>query len=65
MIAEFQLKPVFQIASGGFGFATAAFAFYVGLAAMLTPDTGFFMLPVGDLHPHHPRHKKPLWGKAR
>lgn len=33
------------------GIFTAFIAFYVGLAGLLTRDTSFFLLPVGDLAP--------------
>lgn len=36
-------------AGGAFGIASAACGAYTALAAMLTPDTSYFMLPVGDL----------------
>ncbi len=38
-----------QIAGGAFGILTAAIAWYVGAAGLLTPDTSLFTLPVGDL----------------
>nr|ODO03965.1 membrane protein [Cryptococcus depauperatus CBS 7855] len=36
-------------AGGAFGIVTAAFAAYTALAGMLTKDTSYFILPVGDL----------------
>lgn len=36
-------------AGGAFGIVTAAVAAYTGLAGMLTKDTSYFILPVGDL----------------
>lgn len=36
-------------AGGGFGIATAAVAWYVGAAGLLTPDTSYFTLPVIEL----------------
>lgn len=38
-----------QKAAGGFGIATAAVAWYVGAAGLLSPDTSYFTLPVLDL----------------
>ncbi|POY72809.1 hypothetical protein BMF94_4218 [Rhodotorula taiwanensis] len=39
----------FQIAGGAFGLVASALAWYVALSNLLTPDTSFFTLPVGDL----------------
>jgi hypothetical protein len=36
-------------AGGSFGLITAAIAWYVAAAGLLTPDTSFFTLPVGEL----------------
>jgi succinate-acetate transporter protein len=36
-------------AGGAFGLVTAACAWYVALAGLLTPDTAHFVLPVGSL----------------
>jgi len=36
-------------AGGALGITTAFIAWYVGLAGLLTPDTGFFVLPVGQI----------------
>ena len=38
-----------QTAGGATGILTAAIAWYVGAAGLLTPDTAIFTLPVGDL----------------
>lgn len=38
-----------QTAGGAFGILTAAIAWYVGAAGLLSPDTSLFSLPVGDL----------------
>lgn len=38
-----------QKAGGAFGILTAAIAWYVGAAGLLTPDASYFSLPVGDL----------------
>jgi len=39
------------VAGGAFGIITAFCAFYVALAGLLTPDTAFFMIPIGPLGP--------------
>lgn len=39
------------VAGGAFGIITAFNAWYVALAGLLTPDTAFFMLPIGPLGP--------------
>lgn len=36
-------------AGGAFGLATAAVAWYVAAANLLTPDTSYFVLPIGDM----------------
>lgn len=37
------------VAGGAFGIITAFCAWYVALAGLLTPDTSFFMIPIGPL----------------
>jgi len=39
------------VAGGAFGIITAFCAFYTALAGLLTPDTSFFVLPIGPLSP--------------
>ncbi|CBQ67592.1 probable FUN34-transmembrane protein involved in ammonia production [Sporisorium reilianum SRZ2] len=48
-VAEFTGKSNIQTAGGAFGILTAAIAWYVGAAGLLTPDTSFFTLPVIEL----------------
>ncbi|KWU41226.1 hypothetical protein RHOSPDRAFT_37255 [Rhodotorula sp. JG-1b] len=36
-------------AGGAFGLVTAAIAWYVAAANLLTPDTSYFVLPIGDM----------------
>ncbi|EPQ32310.1 uncharacterized protein PFL1_00506 [Pseudozyma flocculosa PF-1] len=48
-IAEFSGKTAVKTAGGAFGILTAAIAWYVGAAGLLTPDTSFFTLPVIEL----------------
>lgn len=48
---EFTGHTTVRIAGGSFGIVTAFCAFYVALAGLLTPDTSFFMLPIGPLGP--------------
>lgn len=44
-------------AGGAFGIFTAAIAGYIALAGLLTPDTSYFSLPVGNLaRPSTPKH---------
>ncbi|KDN52970.1 putative FUN34-transmembrane protein [Tilletiaria anomala UBC 951] len=45
----FSGKAHLQTAGGVFGIATAAVAWYVGAAGLLSPETALFTLPVGDL----------------
>ncbi|PWN44670.1 putative FUN34-transmembrane protein [Ceraceosorus guamensis] len=47
--AEFSGNSMVEVAAGAFGIITAAIAFYVGAAGLLTPETSLFTLPVGDL----------------
>ncbi|CEH13373.1 probable fun34-transmembrane protein involved in ammonia production [Ceraceosorus bombacis] len=47
--AEFSGNSMVETAAGAFGIITAAIAFYVGAAGLLTPETSLFTLPVGDL----------------
>jgi len=42
-------KPHIGTAGGVFGLITAFNAWYVAAAGLLTPDTSYFVLPVGDL----------------
>jgi len=48
-IAEMTGNPKLPVAGGAFGIVTAAVAWYVGAAGLLSPDTSFFTLPVLDL----------------
>ncbi|PWN48283.1 putative FUN34-transmembrane protein [Violaceomyces palustris] len=48
-IAEFGGNANVKTAGGAFGILTAAIAWYVGAAGLLSPDTSFFQLPVGNL----------------
>ncbi|PWN88451.1 putative FUN34-transmembrane protein [Acaromyces ingoldii] len=48
-IAEFTANAKVQKAGGGFGIVTAAIAWYVGAAGLLSPDTSYFTLPVLEL----------------
>ncbi|UZJ55894.1 hypothetical protein CBS101457_005214 [Exobasidium rhododendri] len=48
-VAEFTGVKGVQTAGGAFGIVTAAVAWYVGAAGLLSPDTSFFTLPVLDL----------------
>ena len=48
-MAEFTDIAAVQKAGGAFGILTAAIAWYVGAAGLLSPDTSYFTLPVLDL----------------
>ncbi|CCF53919.1 hypothetical protein NDA18_002060 [Ustilago nuda] len=48
-VAEFTGNAKIQTAGGSFGILTAAIAWYVGAAGLLTPDTSYFTLPVIEL----------------
>ena len=48
-ISEFNGSTNVKTAGGAFGIFTAAIAWYVGAAGLLTPDTSFFTLPVIEL----------------
>ncbi|PWZ02843.1 putative FUN34-transmembrane protein [Testicularia cyperi] len=48
-ISEFTGNAKITTAGGAFGILTAAIAWYVGAAGLLTPDTSFFTLPVIEL----------------
>jgi succinate-acetate transporter protein len=48
-IGDFSGKVHITKAGGGFGIWTAAIAGYIALAGMLTRDTSYFTLPVGEL----------------
>ena len=48
-IADESRSLMVHKAGGGFGILTAAIAWYVGAAGLLTPDTSFFTLPVIEL----------------
>jgi len=48
-VAEFTGNGKVQTAGGSFGILTAAIAWYVGAAGLLTPDTSYFTLPVIEL----------------
>lgn len=43
------MRVPFQTAGGAFGLCTAFLAWYVAAANLLTPDTSFFVLPIGDV----------------
>jgi succinate-acetate transporter protein len=49
MCGEFTGKASVHTAGGAFGIITAFIAFYIALAGLLTKDTSYFSLPVGDL----------------
>jgi len=49
MIGEFTEKAMVHKAGGGLGIVTAAIAFWVAAHGIITRDTGYFGLPVGDL----------------
>ena len=49
MAGEFSGKSSVHTAGGAFGIITAFIAFYIALAGLLTKDTSYFSLPVGDL----------------
>jgi len=49
MAGNFSGKANVLKAGGGFGIVTAFCAWYVALAGLLTPDTSFFVIPVGDV----------------
>lgn len=49
MCGEFTGKSSVHTAGGAFGIITAFIAFYIALAGLLTKDTSYFSLPVGDL----------------
>jgi succinate-acetate transporter protein len=40
--------PMIPVAGGAFGLITAFNAWYVAAAGLLTADTSYFVLPVGD-----------------
>ena len=48
-VSEFTGNSKIQTAGGAFGILTAAIAWYVGAAGLLTPDTSYFTLPVIEL----------------
>jgi len=48
-IAEFMGEAKVQIAGGAFGIMSATTAFYTGAAGLYSPDTSYFLLPIGDL----------------
>jgi succinate-acetate transporter protein len=48
-VGEFTGKAGVHNAGGWFGLITAAIAFYIALAGLLTKDTSFITIPVGDL----------------
>jgi len=48
-VGFFSAKNNVTKAGGAFGILTAAIAAYIGLAGLLTKDTSYFSLPVGDL----------------
>lgn len=50
-IGEFLHNTTVTKAGGAFGVITAFNAWYVALSGLLTPDTSFFMLPIGPLGP--------------
>lgn len=43
--------PNISVAGGAFGLITAFNAWYVALAGLLTEDTSYFLLPIGNLAP--------------
>lgn len=45
--SEFTGNAKVHIAGGALGIITAFCAWYVALAGLLTPDTSFFMIPIG------------------
>lgn len=45
-IAEFKADIKLQKAGGAFGILTAAIAWYVGAAGLLTPDTSYFTVSI-------------------
>lgn len=49
MCGEFTGKSSVHTAGGAFGIITAFIAFYIALAGLLTKDTSYFSLPVGEL----------------
>ncbi|KAJ9098785.1 hypothetical protein QFC19_006262 [Naganishia cerealis] len=49
MCGELTGKSAVHTAGGAFGIITAFIAFYIALAGLLTKDTSYFSLPVGDL----------------
>jgi succinate-acetate transporter protein len=49
MCADFTGKSSVHTAGGALGIITAFIAFYIALAGLLTKDTSYFSLPVGDL----------------
>ncbi|KAK4699504.1 uncharacterized protein P7C70_g6757, partial [Phenoliferia sp. Uapishka_3] len=42
-------RPGIGVAGGAFGLITAFFAWYTAAAGLLTPDTSYFVIPVGNL----------------
>ncbi|KAJ9106142.1 hypothetical protein QFC21_001284 [Naganishia friedmannii] len=56
MVGELTGKAGIHTAGGALGIVTAFIAFYIALAGLLTKDTSYFSLPVGDLsRPHAPK----------
>ncbi|KAI8071703.1 GPR1/FUN34/yaaH family-domain-containing protein [Gongronella butleri] len=47
--AKFQNSLTTQIAGGAFGVITAFIAWYISLSGLLTPESSYFTLPVGNL----------------
>lgn len=55
-IGSFVHHDSLAIAAGLFGFLDALAAFYTALAGLLTNETSYFLLPVGDRRPEATRH---------
>jgi len=48
-VGDWAVSSGCHTAGGALGIVTAFIAYYVGLAGLLTPDTAFFVLPVGQI----------------
>lgn len=63
-IGSFVHHDGFTTAAAVFGFLNALAAFYTALAGLLTNETSYFLLPVGDRRPAAVRHKTYNAGKV-
>jgi succinate-acetate transporter protein len=48
-VSEFVDNPMLKVAGGYLGIMSAFGAWYIAAATVITPDTSYFVLPIGDL----------------